>query len=118
MINSIFNNFPDEQKLLTVKADIAKNILQVNGHFHTPYSFSAFSNINQIFEMAGKENVKVLGINDFYTTDGYEEFNYLANKFRIFPMFNIEFMALQKDLQADGITLNYPNNPGRTYFSG
>jgi hypothetical protein len=118
MINSIFNNFPDERKLLTAKTDIAKSILQVNGHFHTPYSFSAFSNIKQIFEMARKENVKVLGINDFYSTDGYEEFNNLANKFRIFPIFNIEFMALQKDLQAKGIKVNDPNNPGRTYFSG
>lgn len=118
MSSSIFNNFPDEQKLLTTKTDIAKDILQVNGHFHTPHSFSAFSNIEQIFEMANKEKVKVLGINDFYTTDGYEEFNNLANKFKIFPMFNIEFMALQKDLQAKGIKINDPNNPGRTYFSG
>jgi hypothetical protein len=118
MINSIFNNFPEEQQLLSAKVDIAKNILQVNGHFHTPYSFSAFSNINQIFEMADRENIKVLGINDFCTNDGYEEFNNLANKFRIFPLFNIEFMALQKDLQSKGIKVNDPDNPGRTYFSG
>lgn len=118
MSSSIFNNFQDEQKLLRTKTDIANDILQVNGHFHTPHSFSAFSNIKQIFEMARKENVKVLGINDFYTTDGYEEFNNLANEFKIFPLFNIEFMTLQKDLQANGIKVNDPNNPGRTYLSG
>lgn len=90
----------------------------VNGHFHTPYSFSAFSKIDQVFEMAEKEDVQVLGINDFYTTDGYEEFAALAEKYKIYPLFNIEFMALQKDLQADGVRVNDPNNPGRTYFSG
>ena len=68
--------------------------------------------------MARRENVKVLGINDFYTTDGYAEFNDLAKQYRIFPLFNIEFMSLQKDLQTAGIRVNDPNNPGRTYFSG
>jgi hypothetical protein len=118
MINSIFDNFPDEQTLLSAKVIIAKNILRVNGHLHTPYSFSAFTDINQIFEMACRENVKILGINDFYSIDGFEEFNNLAKKFRIFPIFNIEFIALQKDLQAKGIKVNDPDNPGRTYFSG
>ncbi len=92
--------------------------VSVNGHFHTPYSFSAFSAIEQVFEMASQEAVQVLGINDFYTTDGYGEFALLAEKYKIYPLFNIEFMALQKDLQADGVRVNDPNNPGRTYFSG
>ncbi|MGQ8335977.1 PHP domain-containing protein [Sunxiuqinia sp. A32] len=92
--------------------------IKVNGHFHTPYSFSAFNEIEQVFKMAGTEDVKVLGINDFYTTDGYEEFAKLAKKYEVYPLFNIEFMALQKDLQAKGVRVNDPNNPGRTYFSG
>ncbi len=68
--------------------------------------------------MAQEEKVQVLGINDFYTTDGYGEFNTLAKQRLIFPLFNIEFMSLQKDLQAVGVRVNDPNNPGRTYFSG
>ena len=60
----------------------------------------------------------MLGINDFYTTDGYNEFADLAQKNKIFPLFNIEFMALQKDLQNEGVRVNDPSNPGRTYFSG
>lgn len=115
---SIFNQYPEERKLLAEAVDVSQNILQVNGHFHTPYSFSAFSEIIEVFEMAKKEEVKVLGINDFYTTDGYTEFNERAKQFNIFPLFNIEFMALQKDLQAQGVRVNDPNNPGRTYFSG
>jgi len=68
--------------------------------------------------MAENEGVSVLGINDFYTTDGYEEFAVRAKSFKIFPLFNIEFMVLQDHLQESGILVNDPNNPGRTYFSG
>ncbi len=92
--------------------------VNINGHVHTPHSFSAFSEISQIFEMATAENIKAVGINDFYTTDGYIEFAQLAKQYKIYPLFNIEFMALQQDLQKAGIKVNDPNNAGRTYFSG
>lgn len=118
MDESIFDKFPEEQKLLANAKEADQAPLNVNGHFHTPYSFSAFTEIRQVFEMAREEQVSVLGINDFYTTDGYSEFNELASKFKVFPLFNIEFMGLQKDLQAEGVRVNDPNNPGRTYFSG
>ncbi|MDR3094120.1 MAG: hypothetical protein LBU62_05710 [Bacteroidales bacterium] len=93
-------------------------ILKVNGHFHTPYSFSAFADMNQMATMAVEENMKVMGINDFYVTDGYDEFNETATRNRFFPLFNIEAIALSKKQQAAGIRVNDPNNPGRTYFSG
>ncbi len=93
-------------------------IYNVNAHIHTPYSFSAFKDIPQIFEMAGKENVKVLGINDFYTTDGYEEFARLAYVNKVFPLFNIEFIGLDIEFQKAGLKVNDPGNPGRTYLSG
>lgn len=119
MSQSVFEKYPDSVKFRQeTGSKTDQEILNVNGHFHTPFSFSAFSEIGQVFEMARDEHVKVLGINDFYTTDGYAEFSDLAQKYRIFPLFNIEFMALQKDLQAKGIRVNDPNNPGRTYFSG
>lgn len=114
---SFFKNFPEKQELLSVKR--APGFVPfVNGHFHTPYSFSAFTDIEQTFQLAEAEAVQVLGINDFYTTDGYSEFASLALKYKIFPLFNIEFMALQKDLQEMGIRVNDPANPGRTYLSG
>lgn len=94
------------------------NVPEINGHIHTPHSFSAFTNMEQAFVLSGEENIKALGINDFYTTDGYREFARLALRYKIFPLFNIEFMALQKGLQEAGIRVNDPNNPGRTYFSG
>lgn len=118
MNKCIFNKYPDSRSLLSKNLDVNSNILDVNGHFHTPFSFSSFTSIDQVFEMALEEKVRVLGINDFYTTDGYADFNQLAQQYKVFPLFNIEFMGLQKDLQAKGIRVNDPSNPGRTYFSG
>lgn len=116
---SIFANFPETQALLKwYENQHQKSIPDINGHIHTPHSFSAFSDIEQPFDLAKKEGVSVLGINDFYTTDGYDEFAEYAQKYKIFPLFNIEFMALQNDLQSAGIRVNDPSNPGRTYFSG
>jgi len=91
---------------------------EVNGHIHTPYSFSAFDRLETAFDMAKAEQVSVLGISDFFVTDGYEVFNNRCLRNNIFPLFNIEFIGLLKKEQKNGIRINDPNNPGRIYFSG
>ncbi|MBR3745046.1 MAG: hypothetical protein IKN31_08130, partial [Bacteroidales bacterium] len=48
-------------------------VCDVNAHLHTPYSFSAFDSIPQAAQMAADQGVKVVGINDFYSMDGYAE---------------------------------------------
>lgn len=116
---SIYTSFPKPEELIKWhKSQPKSSVPDINGHIHTPHSFSAFSNVEQPFQLAKREGVSVLGINDFYTTDGYDEFAEMARKHKIFPLFNIEFMALQNHLQEAGIRVNDPNNPGRTYFSG
>jgi hypothetical protein len=91
---------------------------EVNSHIHTPYSFSAFDNLETVFSMGRDENISVLGINDFFVTGGYDEFLKGCLKNNIFPLFNIEFIGLMKHEQKAGIRINDPNNPGRIYFSG
>ena len=91
---------------------------EANGHIHTPYSFSAFPSLHTVFKMAVKEKIAVLGINDFYVTDGYDAFHNGCLENKIFPLFNIEFIGLLKEEQKKGIRINDPNNPGRIYFSG
>ncbi len=111
--------FPDRSELLKWGEKSQTNkIYKVNCHIHTPYSFSAFTDIPQAFEMAVNEQIKVLAINDFFVADGYQEFYTNALKNRIFPEFSIEFIGLLKEEQDKGIKVNDPNNPGRTYFSG
>ena len=108
--------FPDSKTLLSMFPNM--EVLNVNAHIHTPYSFSAFSDIFRIFEMAKQENVAALGINDFFVSDGYKSFHDEALKQGIFPLFNIEFIGLLKHEQQQKIRVNDPNNPGRCYFCG
>lgn len=69
-------------------------------------------------ERAVAENVKVVGINDFYTTAGYTQWDEECRKRHLYPLFNIEFISLHKADQEAGVRVNDPNNPGRTYLSG
>ncbi|UCG28317.1 MAG: PHP domain-containing protein, partial [Bacteroidales bacterium] len=96
----------------------ASVVYKVNSHIHTPYSFSAFNRIEEAFEKACEEDVKILGINDFYTTEGYAEFYGLALEYNIFPLFNVEFIGLSIEHQQKKIRINDPSNPGRIYFCG
>ena len=93
-------------------------MVDVNAHLHTPYSFSAFESIDQALDMAAAEGVKVVGINDFYSTDGYKEWKDGCAERDLIPLFGIEFIALNAEDQAAGLRVNDPNNPGRTYISG
>ncbi len=95
-----------------------KTIIDVNAHLHTPYSFSAFSGVDQALDMAASEGVKVVGINDFYSTDGYHAWNDGCTSRHLCPIFGIEFISLNSEDQAAGLRVNDPNNPGRTYISG
>lgn len=113
---SFYATLPAQEDLRS--ASVAKKVEKVNAHFHTPFSFSSFSSLSQVFEMADNEKINILGINDFYVTDGYDDFAALAVSNKVFPLFNIEFIALNKAFQEKGIRVNDPNNPGRTYFSG
>ena len=119
-MNYFLTGFPPPDVI--IRTFSGKNSLpeyrEANVHIHTPYSFSAFPDIGTIFIMAQKENIPLLGINDFFVADGYSDFYINALNNNVFPLFNIEFIGLLKDEQRKGIRINDPNNPGRIYFSG
>jgi hypothetical protein len=116
---NILSAFPARNSLLEWYANYPLNkMLNINGHIHTPYSFSAFKSIGEAIDLAKSENINALGINDFFVTDGYTEFYETCLHKKIFPLFNIEFIGLNKDDQANDQKVNDPNNPGRTYLSG
>lgn len=94
-----------------------KNI-KVNAHLHTPYSFSAFGQLSEALDRAQAEGIKVVGINDFYTTEGYAEWAEGCQQRNLYPLFNIEFISLNEADQKAGLRVNDPGNPGRTYLSG
>ncbi len=118
-MNSFLNSFPSIEILKKEMNGFSfPDYREVNAHIHTPYSFSAFPDMETIFRMADEENIAVLGINDFYVTDGYNSFHEGCLRNRIFPLFNIEFIGLLKEEQNKGVRINDPNNPGRIYFCG
>jgi len=93
-------------------------MFDVNAHIHTPYSFSAFKSVDEALDHAAAEGVKVVGINDFYSTDGYGAWKEGCAARGLYPLFGIEFISLNAADQAAGLRVNDPNNPGRTYISG
>jgi hypothetical protein len=96
----------------------ANTIEKVNNHLHTPHSFSAFSSIQEALKQAQNEGISVLGINDFFSCDGYNTWALETIDRGIFPLFNIEFVGLNEGDKKQGLKVNDPANPGRTYLSG
>ena len=116
---SFLKEFPNRSTLTGMYASgDTLQPLKINNHIHSPYSFSAFKNIEEAVRMARSEDISVLGINDFYVTDGYEEFIDRCRQYGLFPLLNIELIGISRKDQEAGIRVNDPNNPGRTYISG
>lgn len=93
-------------------------MINVNAHLHTPWSFSAFDSVGQALDMAAGQSVKVVGINDFYSTGGYAEWDEGCRARKLFPLFNIEMIGLDEGFRRTGMRVNDPGNPGRIYLSG
>ena len=116
---NFLEQFPSRDNLLEAwQPDPAKPPLKVNNHIHSPYSFSAFKSIGEAVKLALAEDVKILGINDFYVADAYGEFIGECLKHRLFPLLNIELIGISREDQQAGIRINDPKNPGRIYVSG
>ena len=116
---SFLEQFPTKDALLEAyNEELSGFPRKVNNHIHTPYSFSAFSSVTEAVRSAVAEEVRILGINDFYVTDGYGEFISECIDHGLFPLLNIELIGISKTDQEAGIRVNDPGNPGRTYISG
>ena len=89
-----------------------------NCHIHLPPNFSAFETVSQAVELAAEQGVKVLGAGNYYDYSVYAEFVEQCRSKEIFPLFGTEIIALEKDLQQQGIRINDPGNPGKYYICG
>jgi hypothetical protein len=91
---------------------------RVNTHIHLPPNFSAFDSVEQAVTLAADQLITVLGVSNYYDYDVYREFVERACKFGIFPLFGLEIIAMQADLRDEGVRVNDPGNPGKTYLCG
>src|SRR5580658_608282 len=101
-----------------VAADVDGPPVANNAHVHLPPNFSAFGSVRQLIELAAEQNVGVVGVSNYYDYDVYGPFAALARQRRIFPLFGIEIIALDDELQLRGIKVNDPGNPGKFYICG
>ena len=90
---------------------------RTNTHIHSPYSFSISKSVNEIIKLAKKENIKVIGINDFFTTAAFKELS-KSQLDNIYPMYNIEIFCIDDVLADQNIRLNDRRKPGKVYLTG
>ena len=93
-------------------------MLTANTHIHTPHSFSSFASVDEAVQLARAENVRVLGISDFNTIDGFAEFAQACASQGVYPLYNIEFIAFLAEDKAAGKRWNDPANAGIMYVCG
>lgn len=92
--------------------------LRYNSHIHLPPNFSAFETVQQAVNIAADEGIQVLGCGNYYDYSVYRQFTDMALDKDIFPLFGTEIIALETDLQQEGIRVNDPGNPGKYYICG
>lgn len=90
----------------------------VNTHVHFPPNFSAYGTPSEVVREAVAQGVRALGISNFYDQQVYARFDAEARAAGIVPLFGLEFITLDADLEARGVKVNDPANPGRIYFCG
>ena len=106
-----------------LKAAAAKGLApgkrpKLNSHIHLPPNFSAFTTIGQVIDLAKQQDVRVIGVTNYYDYHVYDQFAALARKSGIFPMFGLEIISLVDELVQKGVKINDPGNPGRLYICG
>ena len=92
--------------------------LKNNSHIHLPPNFSAFESVEQAVALADEQDVRAIGVSNYYDYSVYEPFVALCGEKGIFPAFGLEIISLIDELVAAGVLINDPSNPGRCYICG
>ena len=90
----------------------------VNTHVHLPPNFSAFADVADAVAVGVAEGVRAIGISNFYDQHVYGRFAQQAVAAGITPLYGLEFITLDEDLERAGVQVNDPANPGRFYLCG
>jgi hypothetical protein len=93
-------------------------MLKNNSHIHLPPNFSAFTTMQQVIDLAVAQDVRVIGVTNYYDYRVYREFAKAAKKAGIFPLYGLEIISLVDELVKGGVKVNDPGNPGRMYICG
>jgi len=91
---------------------------RANSHVHLPPNFSAFASATEATELAAAQGVRVLGTSNYYDYSVYTSFSEQACRRGVFPLFGMEVICLDEDLQQASMRVNDPANPGKMYLCG
>jgi hypothetical protein len=89
-----------------------------NSHMHLPPNFSAFDSVDQAVDLAAAQDVRLVGVTNYYDYSVYNTFVAKAAQRGIFTIFGLEIISLIDELVDGGVRINDPNNPGRMYICG
>jgi hypothetical protein len=91
---------------------------KVNSHVHVPPNFSAFHTVGEAVQMAAEQDVRVLGVSNYYDFGAYGPLAELSMSMGVFPLFGLEVVCLLENLLHSGVRVNDPGNPGKMYLCG
>ncbi|MCL2783897.1 MAG: hypothetical protein FWD55_00385 [Propionibacteriaceae bacterium] len=92
--------------------------LRVNTHVHIPPNFSAFTTPADVITAAQEQGIAALGLSNFYDHQVYTMMRDLAQDTGITLLYGVEFITVIEELEAQGVRINDPANPGRMYLTG
>lgn len=92
--------------------------MRTNAHVHLPPNFSAFASPEDAARRAAEAGLTALGASNYYDFDVYAPFGEACGRRGVHALFGLEILALDPDLQARGVRVNDPSNPGRVYLCG
>ena len=78
----------------------------------------AFDHVAAVVERAREEGVVAVGTANYFDFRVYRQLAELSAEAGIAALYGTEIITLQEDLQARGVLVNDPANPGRTYMCG
>jgi hypothetical protein len=107
-----------ELETLAARGSAPRERPRVNSHIHLPPNFSAFEQVSQAVDLAAQQDVRVVGVSNYYDFTVYGEFAAQARRKGIFPLYGLEIIALVDTLLREGVKINDPGNPGKLYICG
>lgn len=115
-VQEIFGSLPDEEVLR--KQPVEKIAFRTNLHIHLPPNFGSIESVEDAISKAEAEDIVVLGAANYYDHNIYTTFAHAAVNAGIAPVFGIEILTMNEELQEKGILINDPKNPGKWYLCG
>ena len=88
----------------------------INTHVQSPCTFSPFDSIEELVQLARKEDIAALGITDTNSIDSFRKFAITCTRQGIYPLFNVKFALYPESKKKSASTeTNFLQGKGLRY---